>query len=132
MEKTGRQVQDIESEDEIATYTAKQSGYHSIYCLFYLSQSDIWIDTYAKKNGNMLPDFQTRTSTYLYNFVASFNAFNVYLEEGDTFSLHCDRIQALDYITLSVELKNDSSLENNGDPNKKVSLQKTGEKNNFL
>ena len=123
------------------TYSAKQSAYHSIYCLLYLSQSDIWVDTYAKKNGNIITNDQSRTSTYVYNYNASSNASwtsgptaysYIYLEEEDTFSLHCDKPQALDYVTLSVKIKNDSGIENNGNDHEKYFLQETGEKLKFL
>ena len=121
------QGQDIDSEEEIVTYAAKQSGYHSIYCLFYLSLSGTWVNTYAKKNGNMI------TEQYVYNYgvFASFGGPSlssyIYLEEGDTFSVHCDTTQAIDYVTLSVEFVNDSELENNGNANENYLLQKTGE-----
>ena len=132
MDKTRTQAQNIDGEDEeIVTYTAKESGYHTIYCICTLWQSGIWIDTYAKKNGIMITDqFSTSTNTYVYDFGANTNASfggpsassYIYLEEGDTFSLHCDETQALDYVTASVSVElNGSKLKNT------YLLQKTGE-----
>ena len=97
------------TDEAFFTYTAEQSGYHGIRWDFYLSMSGVWVETYAKKNGEILPDSQS-FSTYVYVYdneehdesYYGYGYLGIVLDQGDIVSLHCDTPHALDsfYVVL--------------------------------